>query len=275
MKVGTWLCVNAQVVTHFNMALVTNPDIIHFDLEDGVRNEHKQATRIALTEILNRDIHKTFALRINSLDTIEGLKDLLWLVDNKIVPPIVILPKANIPDDIKKANKILRPIRPDVQFYVVVETPNTLISLTNLQQKPEGLHGVIFGSADFAAELKVELETTDMTIYKSQLILAARRLGLICIDAPCFNICEESLESELVTLKNFGFDGKIAIHPSQVNPINTALSPTESQVACATKLIESINKNKQQAVVRVGYQMRGPPFLKQAQLIISKTQENK
>lgn len=274
MNVRTWLCVNTLEESHLNIALATNPDIIHFDLEDGVRQDLKQATRKALTEVLKRDLHKTIALRINSLNTVEGLRDLLWLVDNQIVPSVVILAKAYIPEDIQQAYKILRPLRPDVQLYAVVETPASLISLTQLQQKPEGLHGVIFGSADFAAELRVELAKTDMSLYQSQLILAARRLGLICIDSPCFNIYEESLKTEIETLKNFGFDGKIAIHPSQVKPINTALSPTDAEVECAAKLIESLTQNKYQAVIRVGHKMRGPPFLKQAQYIVSKIQEN-
>jgi citrate lyase subunit beta/citryl-CoA lyase len=69
-------------------------------------------------------------------------------------------------------------------------------------------------------------------------VLAARLHGIAAFDGV-YNRLEDldGLAAECAEGRAFGFDGKSAIHPSQIETINRAFSPSEAEIAAARRLV--------------------------------------
>ena len=63
------------------------------------------------------------------------------------------------------------------------------------------------------------------------------------IDSPFFDIHDsDGLSSEITRSHALGFASKAAIHPSQIGPINVALSPTPEAIARARAVLAENDK---------------------------------
>jgi citrate lyase beta subunit len=61
----------------------------------------------------------------------------------------------------------------------------------------------------------------------------------MAIDAPYGNFKDpRGLQRSAVTACALGFDGKWAIHPDQIEPINAVFSPTAADIARARKVLD-------------------------------------
>jgi citrate lyase subunit beta/citryl-CoA lyase len=49
----------------------------------------------------------------------------------------------------------------------------------------------------------------------------------------------EGFEASTNKIRDLGFQGKLCIHPDQIPVVNKAFTPTEAQVARATKIVEA------------------------------------
>jgi len=72
------------------------------------------------------------------------------------------------------------------------------------------------------------------------IVLAARASGIAAIDGV-FNGLEDpdGLKEESLQGRSFGFDGKSVIHPAQIAIVNACFSPSEAEIANASRLIEA------------------------------------
>ena len=272
MNTRSWLCVNLFREDHLLNLEMIGADIVHFDFEDSVLPDRKAAARESYHLVFKSGFSLKSALRINSLSTLDGLRDLIFLADCGLIPDFVILPKAQFPEDIELASKILRAARPDVSIFAVIESAKGLLAFSKLAEKPAGLDGVIFGAADFAADLKVNLDDANFDSVRWQIVLTARSLGLTCIDSPFFSLTNvEHFNDSLLFASRLGFDGKIAIHPSQVVAINTTFSPSHEQVDRARRVLEQFASTSTDAVMCLDDVMVGPPFVRQAKHLILKS----
>jgi (S)-citramalyl-CoA lyase len=267
----SWLCASAFTAHLADKARAVAADVAHFDLEDSVPADRKAAARLALQARFAARPEVATAIRINSLSTAEGLKDLLFLLDQEITPDILVLPKAVLPNDLSLAAGLLaeRGIA-SVQLFAIIETVASLWALRGLTSAPPGLAGLIFGAADFRADLGVPPTVTDLRFVQQDIALAARRFGLAAIDSPCFQLDDPAaLARELDDARALGFSGKIAIHPGQVAAINQRFTPSREAVDDARRLVAASDRDPSQPILRVDNQMVGPPFVKYARHVLA------
>jgi acyl dehydratase len=72
-------------------------------------------------------------------------------------------------------------------------------------------------------------------------LAAARAVGIQAIDGPFLGLGEPlALARAARAARELGFDGKWAIHPEQVEPLNRAFGATESEVRWATAVTEAL-----------------------------------
>lgn len=271
MPVRSWLCASALNTKLVKKALEVGADIAHFDLEDSVPLEHKEAARTALLEHYQARPPVATAVRINSLSTSEGLRDLLFMLEHSIAPSFVILPKAVLLGEVGLAAALFKEGgMQSIQIYAIIETVDALWSLRTLANAPNGLCGLIFGAADFAADLGIPPTMTDLRFARQEIAFAAKRFGVTAIDSPCFQLRDaERLDFEARDARELGFVGKIAIHPSQVAGINQLFTHSPQALDDARRLVEASERDPGNAILRVDDDMVGPPFLKYARQILS------
>ena len=73
------------------------------------------------------------------------------------------------------------------------------------------------------------------------------------------------------TAKQLGFQGKMAIHPSQVEPINTVFSPSAAEIAFATRVVDAFTQAEADglASIQLDGQFIDYPIVESAQRVLA------
>jgi (S)-citramalyl-CoA lyase len=197
------------------------------DLEDSVPLAQKEtARRLALPFLAaHRSDGFLHALRINSVLTQEGMRDLLALRESGAVPDAVLLPKVESPDEIGTLEALLGPQFEDVGILPIIESPGGIHAVEKIASSSRRIWGLIFGAADFSSALGTSQAWPNMVYARSRIVAAARRAGVQAIDSPCFDLHhEETVWTESERARDLGYQGKIAIHPKHVSVLNQVFS---------------------------------------------------
>ncbi|SGZ09390.1 Citryl-CoA lyase [Moritella viscosa] len=269
MKHRSFLCAPPGKFELVNKSIAYKASVALFDLEDSVPENKKKFTReLVLSQLKNKPAITT-AVRINSLHTKFGLEDILGFVEAQIVPDIIMIPKVESGDDLSIVEDVLQQLRPSMGLYAVIETIKGVRKLNDIIKSPANLQGLVFGAADFSENIGRHPSTLDLTYAMNKISMAANEVGIQAIDSPCFSIDDiTTLEMESNLAKRLGYQGKIAIHPHQVKPINELFGLTKKEIALSQSIIEKIGLIEDldmSRISKINNSMIGPPFLKLAE----------
>jgi citrate lyase subunit beta/citryl-CoA lyase/malyl-CoA/(S)-citramalyl-CoA lyase len=238
-------------------------DVVMLDLEDSVPLDAKETARECVTNsLLNIDWgDKTVTARINGLDTGFGYRDLLTVAEEAgRVLDTVVIPKVDQPADVHFADRMLRGIQKSKAFEnrigleAIIESAQGLDAVSGIAAASTRLKTLVFGVADYSASVGARLVSIsghgekEETLYPghrwhfamSRLVMAAKAAGIMAIDAPYGNFKDsQGLERSAVMACALGFDGKWAIHPDQIEPINAVFSPTAADIERARKVLDA------------------------------------
>lgn len=214
-------------------------DVVVLDLEDAVGPDDKAAARAAAVEVIRAGGFRAplVGARLNGVGTSWAVDDLAAMVG--VSPGLVVLPKVDTPDELKPAVSALGP---STSIWAMIETPRSLFGLDAvagaLAERAGG--GLMLGLNDLASALDCEpgADRTPLHAALSLTVAAARAHGLIAIDGV-FNRLDdpEGLAAECAQGRRWGFDGKSLIHPSQVEAVNAAFTPSPEEVAKARAIV--------------------------------------
>lgn len=271
MKYISWLCAAATRSNLIEKTREFSADIAIFDFEDALHIDDKENGRWAYFNA-SKETKESLAVRINALNTRLGLQDILFFLEQDIVPDMVILPKSGFGRDISIIWELLGEKKPNLKVFPVIETIQGFRAMRNLVDVPKCLGGFHFGAADLAADLGLELNRAKMNFYREEIAFVAKSLGVAAIDSPCFEIKNEHvIRSECEAAKQIGYAGKIAIHPCQVDIINSVFKISEDTVRRAESLI---NRHLGNPIMQDNGSMTGPPFVRFAEKIIMEMKTN-
>ena len=117
----------------------------------------------------------------------------------------------------------------------------------------------MFGVADYSASIGARLVSIsghgekEEALYPghrwnfalSRMVMAAKARGLLAIDAPYGNFRDpDGLQRASVMACALGCDGKWAIHPAQLDTINTVFSPSPEDIERARTVLDAYEKAK-------------------------------
>jgi citrate lyase subunit beta/citryl-CoA lyase len=261
----------------------SDADVLIFDLEDAVQAGAKQEARALLVGHLSerRTAGPQIAVRINGLRTPWIDDDLRAVIP--LSPDYVMLPKSEGVADIADLAARLAPLEREGQFtrilVVATETVASVLSLASQPWSHPRLSGMLWGAEDLAANLHATGNRVAGGSYSSPFrlardlcLMAARRAGVFAIDAVHTDLRNlEALDAEAREARQDGFDGKAAIHPSQVSVINTVFRPTEAEIAWSKSVLTALEASTTGVAVVDG-QMVDAPHAARAQMILLKAQ---
>lgn len=257
------LFVPANCPDRFEKALATAADIVLIDLEDAVGFADKDIAREALILYAKKGLQKRIAIRLNSPHTLVGLKDLIALQENNIQPEIIVLPKVESASTINLMTEILGNEAYMPKTLAMVETPKGIHLLRKMAQESRNLRGFALGAADFSNEMNILPTWEALQPYRAQIVSVCKEFGLISIDSPYFEIQNiEGLQQECNNLKMIGFDGKFAIHPTQIPVINATFYPTEAEITLAKIIVEAFEASHKGAIQVQGMMIDKPIYEK-------------
>jgi citrate lyase beta subunit len=246
-------------------------DVLVLDLEDGVHPDSKASARDQIGNALERLDWGSSELfiRVNGLDTAWGDDDVDFIAD--VRPRGAVLPKC---EDPRAVDGIAKRVGPEVGLFLMIETAEGVLEVARLACAA-GVAGLVFGAADYreslrAGKLPDELE---LLYARAQILHAARAAGLEAFDTPWFEYKDTGgLEASAYRARQMGFDGKTAIHPSQVPVINRVFSPTPEEVERARRIVEVMEKASAQGknVATLGDEMIEAVHLEEARRTLSR-----
>ena len=248
----------------FEKAINSNADVIFLDLEDAVSPQDKIPSRQniikAIKEMNWKEKGKTISIRINSLDTHYMYRDVIEIVEEvgeKI--DTILIPKAGSASDVYMVDCLLTQIEDNKKFKnkigieCLIETALGMSNIKEIAKSSERLEALHFGVADYAASLKArtviigglnpDYPGDQWHHGLSQLVMTCRAYGLRAIDGPFGDFNDK--DSYIASAKRaaaIGFDGKWAIHPSQIDLANEVFSPPEKEVNKAIRILEELEK---------------------------------
>jgi citrate lyase subunit beta / citryl-CoA lyase len=213
-------------------------DVVILDLEDAVAPDAKDAARAAALAAAVEDWgRRELVVRVNGADTPWGAADLAAMADAPFAA--VLLSKVDGPADLIAARAALGEGGP--ALWAMIETPAAIHALPAIAAAAAGcrLAALVAGTNDLAKALRCRpgAGRAPLLGHLAAIVLAARAAGLAALDGVS-NVLDDpaAVEAEARQGRDWGFDGKTLIHPSQIAPAHAAFTPTAREVAAAARI---------------------------------------
>ena len=208
-------------------------DMVILDLEDAVRPEDKAAAREAAVAATREGFGgRATAIRVNAGDTPFHGADVVAV--RRSAAGFVVLAKADSGTQVHDAARLMeRPV------LAMVETPRAVLDAAAIASAAAAL---IAGTNDLAASLALppSADRGGLVYALQGIVLAARAAGIPAFDGVHNGLeAGEGLAAECEQGRGWGFDGKSAIHPSQIETVNRIFGPGEEELDAARRLIEA------------------------------------
>ena len=229
-------------------AFTVGADAVILDLEDAVAVAEKAATRQLVVKALQPPRACRAYARINSIDSAFCFDDLEALVDPRLDG--IVLPKVERAADILAVDWALAnfekraKLNPGgIDIMPIIETAQGLANARDIAACGSRLKRLSFGAGDYTRDLDLQwtFAEDEIAAARAELVLASRLAKLEPpIDTVFIHIKEhEHFARSARRGREFGFQGKLCIHPDQVPASNTAYSPSAEEAAWARKIVQS------------------------------------
>jgi len=227
-------------------------DAIILDLEDSVHPAAKADARLVVAAALTTSIRSRRIVRVNALGSAYFQEDIASLRANP--PEAIILPKCASWQDIEDASKHLEAAGLAVDrvriLPVATESARALRNLMRSDWSHQRLLGLTWGAEDISADIG-SLTNREDGVYtgvyclaRDVCLLAAREAGVLALDTAFVDVRDVAgCGSEAARSYRAGFDGKLAIHPAQIEPINQAFTPSAEQIEWAHRVLEALERS--------------------------------
>ncbi len=208
------------------------------------------------------------AVRINGIDTVWCHDDIIEIVTGaRESVDVLIVPKARTARDVWWVDVLLSQLEAKlglqkrIALEVLIEDAEGLANAVAIARASDRLEAVIFGAGDLSASMhaRVDGNFDPVSEYpgdfwhfaRAQVVTAARVAGIDAIDAPYPAYQDpDGYRRGAMHGSLLGFDGKWAIHPSQVPIANEVFSPTAEEIAAAHGPSRSTAPRKRKASAR-------------------------
>ncbi|WP_240509756.1 HpcH/HpaI aldolase/citrate lyase family protein [Streptomyces malaysiense] len=243
-------------------------DVHLIDLEDAVPPPGRPAAREVCRRALGKaPVPANTAVRINPLGTLDAVRDLLMLAESPVRPGIVVMTMVDSSVEVRLLRDTLATAGAHPEIYVTLETPAGVRAVDGIAEAADGL---ILGSADLAATLGVEITWAGLLAVRQAMALACARYGTACVDTANFRLdAPEVLAEEIERVRELGFHGKVAVHPSELAAINRALRPDMAELRRARRVTEAV-RAADGGVALLDGAMVGPPFARRARMTVER-----
>ncbi|MBK6414263.1 CoA ester lyase [Sphingopyxis sp.] len=280
MRLRSLLFVPGDRPERFAKAAASGADAIILDLEDSVSLANKDAARHAIADYLAGAREVVTLVRVNPLDGHMTAADVAAIIAAR--PDAIMLPKAEGAPSIAQLDLILRsegaadaslpPILP-----IATETAAAIFNLGSYRETKDRLLGLTWGAEDLPAAIGATASretdgsyTAPYDVARALTLFAAHAAGVAAIDTVFPAIKDEAgLAAYAARARRDGFTGMMAIHPSQVEPINAAFTPSSDEVSRAQAIVDAFAASPGVGVLQVDGKMVDAPHLKQAKHILS------
>jgi malyl-CoA/(S)-citramalyl-CoA lyase len=294
----------------FEKAAKLDVDVIFLDLEDAVAPNEKEQARENIIKALNEIDwgNKSMSVRINGLDTHYMYRDVVDVVEQAGERlDLIMIPKVGTAADVYAVDMMVTQIeaakgyKKRIGFEHIIETALGMQNVSEIaaaSPRNESLH---FGVADYAASTRArttiiggvnedysvltdpakdgsrEVHWGDMWHYAlARMVVAARANGLRPIDGPFGDFSDpDGYRAAAKRAAVLGCEGKWAIHPSQAALANEVMSPSDSEVDRAERILKAMADAEKtgKGAVSLDGRLIDYASIRQAEVLIEKVKQ--
>ncbi len=258
--VHSYLFVPASTPDRIPKALATDAHRVIIDLEDGVGVDDKESARNGLAQL---DLSQPVVVRVNAIGTslfeadVEAICNLPWVES-------ILLPKVESALHVERLRSLI-PSR--IAILALVESALGIVRLDEIAAaRPARL---IFGSADYLADIGAAFGTEVLSYPRTRLVIASRAFSLPSpVDGPAIVMKDvDAIRADSHDARALGMGAKLCIHPAQVPVVNDVFGVSDEQRDWAAAVLAEA-QNHSGAFSFEG-DMIDEPILKRARLILA------
>jgi malyl-CoA/(S)-citramalyl-CoA lyase len=270
------LAVPASSQRFLEKAAQSPADAVFIDLEDAVIADLKVKARANAIDALNQLDwgRRSVAVRVNGLGTSWGCRDILDVVEACPRLDQILLPKCESPEDVHAVEVMIAsaeqaaPRQRSVGIMGLIETPRGVADVEAIARSGGRLTTLVFGGGDYGLDLgsfqrSVGAPSPDYVVLTdddgrgprqrhwndlwhfsmARIANACRAFGLMPMDGPFSVIGDsEGLRAAARRAAVLGYEGKMAIHPSQIEVIHEVMTPSREQVEWAHEILAAMKQ---------------------------------
>jgi citrate lyase beta subunit len=269
-------------------ALTLPADGLILDLEDAVPPDRKAATRPIVREWLQKlDFGgRERWVRMNPIFSELAVADLEETIAGR--PEGYVVPKPRHARDIREIVQHLErlehrhrlPAGGTKLVVIATETPQGLLNIGDVAAASPRIVAISWGVEDLGAAMGLprvrdaQNQYLDIARYaRVMCAVAASAAGVDWIDTVYTDIADlDGLRRECEDGVAMGFSGKISIHPSQIEVINAAFTPSAAELAEAHELVAQFDEHAKRGLFAFRFkgQMVDMPHLTRARRVIAR-----
>ncbi|MBN2438825.1 MAG: CoA ester lyase [Deltaproteobacteria bacterium] len=262
-----------------NKALASNADCVILDLEDSVALSEKKTAQVVVKNLLRDQGNRHIYVRVNSIDTPFLFGDLTTIIPSR--PTGIMLPKTESADHIKWVDWLMGQLEREsglpagqIGLIALIETGCGVIQAASIAGASGRLKCIAFGAIDYTLDIgtKLSKEGHELFYARAHIVAASRAGG--CeqpIDTVYPNFRDaEGLKRESEFVRNLGYQGKMVIHPGQIEIVHQVFSPTPDEISYARKVVQAFETAEKQGIASVNLdgKMIDYPVMKRAKQLL-------
>ncbi|MCI8422248.1 MAG: CoA ester lyase [Lawsonibacter sp.] len=238
--------------------LQTDVDVVMMDLEDAVPESQKDIGRAITVKALRElDFGKRVrCVRINGWETPYARQDVEQVVAAGAEE--IKLTKCEAASQVEELDQLLTRCEQQngipaqtVKISMMIESPLGVLNAYQIMAASPRVVAVSLGAGDLASALGVDRDlapcSQQFLHVKQQLTLCARAAGVRWIldtslvarkgESPTDAV--PALLEDCIQVKMMGFNGRSAIYPEHIAPINQVFSPSEEETRFARRAVQT------------------------------------
>ncbi len=189
-------------------------------------------------------------VRVNNWETEMTNDDLEAIVSEGLAG--VTLAKCGHPDNVKRLDWKLEELKQRrglevgaIKASLLLKTAKGIIFAYESCVASPRVVSAIFGAVDFTKDMRVKLtsEGEEQKYARRHMAVAARAAGVVAIDAPFVAYQDmEAFEANVRDGRQMGYEGRMIIHPSQVEVSNRLYAPDPAEVEWASSVVKAFEE---------------------------------
>lgn len=229
-------------------------DAVILDLEDAVAIAEKPGTRQAVVEALMARPEPRRPLgyvRVNALSTPFAYGDFQAVVGPWLDG--IVLPKVESAAELQTADWLLAQVEREAGLTVgaidllpIIETAKGEQAMLSIATAGTRVRRLSFGAGDYTLDIgrTWSLGEAELLPMRHTVVSVSRAAGLESpIDSVFIHLREpDAFAASCAGVQALGFQGKLCIHPGQIEAANAAFTPNAEQVAYARKIVAAFEE---------------------------------
>jgi len=125
-----------------------------------------------------------------------------------------------------------------IAIQSLIETSKGMILAGETATASKRLNSFVFGALDYVRDKHARLNMTGTNVGRDWTVIAARSNNLTAIDAPYPDYKDvEGFRKDTIYGREMGYEGRMLIHPSQIEISNEIYSPSKEAIEFAKEVV--------------------------------------